>query len=80
MRRLLLNQYPEVQRVFVRVLGRSLRDRKLSATSWLFDGVFGTRPKPTPSAIVLHAIRLALSAGTGLSHDLSSNRSRTVKW
>jgi len=37
-------------------------------------------PKATPSASVLHAIRLALSAGTGLSHDLSLNRSRTVKW
>src|SRR4029077_12141717 len=47
----LLNQYPEVQRAFVRVLSGSLRDRKLSVPSWLFDCVFRTRArtKPCPS-------------------------------
>jgi hypothetical protein len=86
MRRLVLTQSLKVQKVYVRVLGRGLRNRKLSAPSWSLDGIFRnqgsneTMPKPTPSAIVLHAVRLPLSAGTGLSHDLSLNRSRTVKW
>ena len=43
MRRLVLTQSLKVQKIFVSVLGRPLRNRKLRAPSWLFDAVFGTR-------------------------------------